>query len=82
MKGYDGISDVVFTVLHRVMETHASTQSSEHQLVINKAPQRTSVEVDSKPDDSRSINPVAGFEQGWKLAEVRERVAEKRLPFY
>lgn len=74
MLGYDGISDVVFTVLQRVMEAHASSQSSEHQLVINKAPERSSTEGDRKSSEadaeSRSMKAVTGFEQGWKLAEV------------
>jgi hypothetical protein len=77
MQGYDGISDVVFTVLQRVMETHASSHNSEHQLVINKAPERTSTDGEATIIEgdgaSRSINPVTGFEQGWKLAEVRGR---------
>jgi hypothetical protein len=75
MLGYDGISDVVFTVLQRVMEAHASSQGSEHQLVINKAPQRTSTDEQARTSETgveiRSMKPVTGFEQGWKLAEVR-----------
>jgi hypothetical protein len=75
MIGFDGISDVVFAVLQRVMETHASSQSSEQQLVVNKAPDglTDNEERTSEGDESeRNMKAVTGFEQGWKLAEVRE----------
>lgn len=90
MVGYDGISDVVFTVLQRVMEAHASSHSSEHQLIVNKAPERTSLSDDKSTDADkigRYMKPVTGLEQGWKLAEVREHPVfleceKKRIPRY
>lgn len=71
MVGFDGIGDVVFTVLQKVMETHASSHGSEQQLVVNKA--RTSLAEERRgeaEEDERNMQAVTGFEQGWKLAEV------------
>lgn len=75
MIGYDGISDVVFAVLQKVMESHASSIGSEQQLVVNKAPERkssTEGRASSDAEDGdRNMKAVTGFEQGWKLAESK-----------
>lgn len=82
MAGFDGVPDVVFQVLQRVMETHASTQDAEHQLVVNSAPDQAASGGTSDNKDAAGVSganvqtdmkPVEGFEQGWKLAEVSPR---------
>lgn len=78
MLGFEGVPDVVFQILQRVMETHASSQHAEQQLIVNKAPERRTEsatkanedkeeEEDVKPD----MRPVIGFSEAWKLAESR-----------
>lgn len=81
MVGFDGISDVVFAVLQKVMETHASSHhTSEQQLVVNKAPLSSVLNEDKQSeseDSERNMKAVTGFEQGWKLAEVSEQASEE-----
>ena len=81
LKGYDGISDVVFRVLTSVMEAHHSsikggdegTGGIGGQLVVNKAPEK-GVGGGERPkedrEDERDLNAVEGFEEGRRLAEV------------
>lgn len=75
MVGFDGVPDVVFQVLQRVMETHAASQNAEQQLVVNSAPgQHHSSESSASQHDVQQktdMNPVQGFKRGWELAEVR-----------
>lgn len=83
LKGYDGISDVVFRVLTSVMESHHSNLRNgddgggiDQQLVVNKAPNRKDGggKGGERPkddgDDERDLNAVEGFEAAKKLAEV------------
>lgn len=82
MVGFDGIGDVVFAVLQKVMESHASSTGSEQQLVVNKAPDRKSSSEERTSSDiedgERNMKAVTGFEQGWKLAEVSLPLINKR----
>ncbi|PWN37827.1 uncharacterized protein FA14DRAFT_142409 [Meira miltonrushii] len=76
MLGFEGVPDVVFQILQRVMETHAASQHAEQQLVVNKAPERRT-ESATKSDDNEEedikpdMRPVVGFSEAWKLAESR-----------
>ncbi|KDN38030.1 hypothetical protein K437DRAFT_240305 [Tilletiaria anomala UBC 951] len=79
MIGYDGISEVVFRTLTRVMEQHAGDSSTEQQLVVNKPPKSEAPATSSTPsasakpadaDVERDINAVEGFEEAVKVAEV------------
>ncbi|UZJ54077.1 hypothetical protein CBS101457_003397 [Exobasidium rhododendri] len=74
MVGFDGIDDVVFAVLQKVMETQASSHNSEQQLVVNKAPEVTSPKEARQGEEEepiRSMQAVTGFEQGWNLAKTK-----------
>ncbi|PWN51544.1 hypothetical protein IE53DRAFT_386080 [Violaceomyces palustris] len=69
MVGYDGIEEVTFRVLSKVMEQ--VDNQTEQQLIVNKAPDETSA---SRPKQvkgqERDLNWVEGFQQASKLAEV------------
>lgn len=84
MVGYDGISDVVFRVLQKVMEAQVDQQGggagTEHQLVVNKAPERRKGSAEAtRPKEGagegeRDFNAAPGWEAGVKLAEVSSLV--------
>jgi hypothetical protein len=71
MVGYDGISDVTYQTLAKVME-QVHSDGTEQQLVVNKAQAETA----SKPKDSagadqpRDLNAVEGFAAAFRLARV------------
>lgn len=71
MIGYDGISDVTYQVLAKVME-QVDSSGTEQQLIVNKAQIETPA---SKPktegaDQERDLNAVEGFSAAFKLAKV------------
>ncbi|EPQ28801.1 uncharacterized protein PFL1_03604 [Pseudozyma flocculosa PF-1] len=70
MVGYDGIEDVTYRVLAKVME-QVDSDNTEQQLVVNKAPGQSSA---SRPkqgqDQERDLNAVEGFEAAFRLATV------------
>lgn len=69
MVGYDGISDVTYQTLAKVMEQVESAGTGQ-QLVVNKARTETPA---SKPKDGeaeRELNAVEGFGAAFKLARV------------
>ncbi|KAJ1027417.1 hypothetical protein NDA18_003423 [Ustilago nuda] len=71
MIGYDGISDVTYQVLAKVME-QVDSSGTEQQLIVNKA----QIELlASKPkregwEQERDLNAVEGFSAAFKLAKV------------
>lgn len=71
MIGYDGISDVTYQVLAKVME-QVDSSGTEQQLIVNKA----QIELPaSKPktegrEQERDLNAVEGFTAAFKLAKV------------
>lgn len=71
MVGYDGISDVTYQTLAKVME-QVHSDSTEQQLVVNKAQAETA----SKPKETagaeqpRDLNAVEGFAAAFRLARV------------
>lgn len=84
MIGFDGVADVTFRVLSRVMEeSQVLSKGTEQQLIVNQARhdkvQPTSAQVEatkpmtaeSTPDEGeeRDVKAVNGFEDGWKLTE-------------
>jgi hypothetical protein len=81
MVGYDGISDVVFQVLQRVMETqHVAAQSgggSEQQLVVNRAPGAVRHSSDGGVVALEGENEERAFHavRGWDAAAKRARVS-------
>ncbi|GAC96316.1 hypothetical protein PHSY_003896 [Pseudozyma hubeiensis SY62] len=73
MVGYDGISDVTYQVLAKVME-QVDSDATEQQLIVNKAQIETPA---SKPktattggEQDRDLNAVEGFAAAFKLAKV------------
>jgi hypothetical protein len=81
MVGFDGIGDVVFAVLQKVMEAQASSHNSEQQLVVNKAPESRPSEEERQSGGEelpRDMHAVDGFTPGWELAEVRGSVFRLR----
>lgn len=72
MVGYDGISDVTYQVLTKVME-QVDSSGSEQQLVVNKSQIETPA---SKPktgtsdEQARDLNAVEGFPAAFRLARV------------
>lgn len=74
MTGYDGISDVTYQVLAKVME-QVDSSGSEQQLIVNKAQIETPA---SKPksgsttsgEQERDLNAVEGFPAAFRLARV------------
>ncbi len=72
MVGYDGISDVTYQVLAKVME-QVDSSGTEQQLIVNKAQIETPA---SKPksstddDNARDLNAVEGFPAAFRLAKV------------
>lgn len=72
MVGYDGISDVTYQVLAKVME-QVDSSGNEQQLVVNKAQVETPA---SKPksgtsdEHERDLNAVEGFAAAFRLAKV------------
>lgn len=83
MVGFDGVSDVTFKILARVMESQQVGRGTEQQLIVNKAPEskRPSTSAPVEPQtpmsvgqqgstDERDMRAVDGYDQGWKAAEV------------
>lgn len=72
MVGFDGVPDVTFRVLTRVMEAQmARGRDVEQQLIVNSAPSETpSQEQSEREDGVRDMRAVDGFEAAWRLAEV------------
>lgn len=73
MIGYDGISDVTYQVLAKVME-QVDSSGTEQQLIVNKAQIETPA---SKPktgsegsEQDRDLNAVQGFPAAFRLAKV------------
>lgn len=73
MIGYDGISDVTYQVLAKVME-QVDSSGTEQQLIVNKAQIETPA---SKPktgseasEQDRDLNAVEGFPAAFRLARV------------
>ncbi|KAJ1028659.1 hypothetical protein NDA16_001825 [Ustilago loliicola] len=71
MIGYDGISNVTYQVLAKVME-QVDSSGTEQQLIVNKAQIETPA---SKPkteggEQERDLNAVEGFSAAFKLAKV------------
>ncbi|CBQ71866.1 conserved hypothetical protein [Sporisorium reilianum SRZ2] len=73
MIGYDGISDVTYQVLAKVME-QVDSSGTEQQLIVNKAHIETPA---SKPksaspgqEQERDLNAVEGFPAAFRLAKV------------
>ncbi|SNX83237.1 uncharacterized protein MEPE_01943 [Melanopsichium pennsylvanicum] len=72
MIGYDGISDVTYQVLAKVME-QVDSSGTEQQLIVNKAQIETRA---SKPktvaidEQERDLNAVEGFSAAFKMAKV------------
>lgn len=73
MIGYDGISDVTYQVLAKVME-QVDSSGTEQQLIVNKAQIETPA---SKPkvgaeasEQDRDLNAVEGFPAAFRLAKV------------
>ncbi|PWN98635.1 hypothetical protein FA09DRAFT_360340 [Tilletiopsis washingtonensis] len=85
MVGYDGISDVVFQVLQRVMETqHVAARSgggSEQQLVVNRAPGAVRHSSDGGVVALEGENEERAFHavRGWDAAAKRARAAIAEL---
>lgn len=85
MVGFDGVPDVTFKILARVMESQQVGRGTDQQLIVNKAPESTrpstSIPAEAQPsmtvekgaaaDDVRDMRAVEGYGEGWKLAEVR-----------
>lgn len=80
MVGFDGVPDVTFKVLSRVLETQQLVESGvEQQLVVNKAPEsrKNSSAVEGKEqgsteagsEDARDMNAIRGFAEAWKIAD-------------
>ncbi|PWZ00604.1 hypothetical protein BCV70DRAFT_160695 [Testicularia cyperi] len=77
MIGYDGISDVTYQVLAKVME-QVDSSSSEQQLVVNKAqvdtssshPRRSSGGGSQGDAPERDLNAVEGFGPAFKMARA------------
>ena len=70
MIGYDGIEDVTYRVLAKVMEQVDSSQS-EQQLVVNKAPVETSASRPKQVEgQDRDLSAVEGFDTAFRLAKV------------
>lgn len=72
MVGFDGVPDVTFRVLTRVMEAQmARGRDVEQQLIVNSAPSEIpSQEQSEREDGVRDMKAVDGFEAAWRLAEV------------
>lgn len=74
MIGFDGVPDVTFKVLARVMESQQVGRGTDQQLIVNKTPTESEhgpssssrSEEDSQQQD---MKVVQGYEQGWILAE-------------
>lgn len=73
MVGYDGISDVTYQVLAKVME-QVNSNATDQQLIVNKAQIETPA---SKPkptadgsEQDRDLNAVEGFAAAFKLAKA------------
>ncbi|KAN0063128.1 hypothetical protein ACQY0O_004292 [Thecaphora frezii] len=70
MVGYDGIEDVTYRVLAKVME-QVDSDNTEQQLVVNKAPvQATASRPKQGPDQERDLNAVEGLEAAFRLASA------------
>lgn len=85
MVGFDGVSDVTFKILARVMESQQVGRGTEQQLIVNKAPEskRPSTSAPVEPQtpmsvgqqgstDERDMRAVDGYDQGWRAAEVSD----------
>ncbi|CAO1618745.1 unnamed protein product [Jaminaea pallidilutea] len=72
MVGFDGVPDVTFRVLTRVMEAQmARGRDVEQQLIVNSAPSEIpSQEQSEREDGVRDMKAVDGFEAAWRLAEA------------
>lgn len=87
MVGFDGVPDVTFKILARVMESQQVGRGTDQQLIVNKAPESTrpstsspaeaqpqmTIEQGASADDTRDMKAVEGYEEGWKVAEVRRQ---------
>lgn len=75
MVGFDGVPDVTFKILSRVMESQVRQHGLDQQLVVNQA--RNGAQVGDKVDESneRDMQPAKGFEEGWKTAQVSKEAA-------
>lgn len=72
MIGYDGISDVTYQVLAKVMEQVQQSSGTEQQLIVNKAPVDTSASKPKAGEDGqeRDLNQVDGFAAAFRLAKA------------
>ncbi|EST07617.1 Maintenance of telomere capping protein 1, Mtc1 [Kalmanozyma brasiliensis GHG001] len=69
MVGYDGISDVTYQTLAKVMEQVESAGTGQ-QLVVNKARTETPAAMPKGGEGERELNAVEGFAAAFKLARV------------
>lgn len=72
MIGYDGISDVTYQVLAKVLE-QVDSSGTEQQLVVNKAQIETPAskpKTDGTAEQERDLNAVEGFPAAFRLAKV------------
>lgn len=71
MTGFDGVPDVVFKVLSRVMESQVRQQGLDQQLIVNQAKDGGARvgETTSQEGDERDMKPANGFAEGWKTAQ-------------
>ncbi|SPO23147.1 uncharacterized protein UTRI_01825 [Ustilago trichophora] len=72
MIGYDGISDVTYQVLAKVLE-QVDSSGTEQQLVVNKAQIETPAskpKTDGMAEQERDLNAVEGFAAAFRLAKV------------
>lgn len=72
MIGYDGISDVTYQVLAKVMEQVQQSSGTDQQLIVNKAPVDPSASKPKEDDDGqeRDLNQVEGFAAAFRLARA------------
>lgn len=79
MVGFDGVPDVTFKVLSRVMESQqVGMHGVDQQLVVNKAPERKGLEPEEAAkavgpsggaEDDKDTKAVRGFAESWRCAE-------------
>lgn len=69
MIGYDGVSDVTYQTLAKVME-QVESEGTGQQLVVNKARTETPATMPKKGEGERELNAVEGWGAAWKLARA------------
>lgn len=80
MDGYEGIVDVIFQTMTRVLEQHAGDSSIEHHLIADRV-FLGSERVDERAPKERDLHPAQGLNQGALQAEtiVKQLVSESSL---